>query len=170
MLAPQGWAYQSLQQIYDAAEPGGGYDKLLELDPAEEYGGDLSIPAGVTVCIHGNGAKIIGLSSPSRAIQVYGSQLDIDHCVFVGRDTGAEGIFFNSSSWGEVTNNTIVDFRNSGIKVYYYNVSQGLVIENNIISGCYYGFYGEEGYLPTYFAYNDVWGNAGLNYAYYCPG
>jgi len=170
MFASKGWAYQSLQQVYDNAGPGGGYDKLLELDPAEEYAGDLSIPYGVTVCIQGNGAKIIGLSSPDRAIRVYGSGLDIDRCIFVGRETGANGIYFDSNSYGQVTNNTIVDFNNAGIKVYYYNVSRGLVIENNIITGCYYGFYGEEGYLPTYFAYNDIWGNSGINYAYYCPG
>jgi len=170
MFASKGWAYQSLQQVYDNAGPGGGYDKLLELDPAEEYGGDLSIPPGVTVCIRGNGAKIIGLSFSDQAIRVYGSGLDIDHCVFVGRETGVNGIYFDSNSYGQVTNNTIVDFNNAGIKIYYYNVSGGLTIENSIITGCYYGLYCEEDYHPTYVAYNDTWGNIGLNYAHYCPG
>jgi hypothetical protein len=169
MLASQGWAYQSLQEVYNNAGPGGGYDKLLELDPAVEYGGDLSIPSGVTVCIHGKGAKIFGLSSPNRAIQVYGSGLDIDHCVFVGDDVGNDALYFDTTSYGEVINNTIVDFRNAGIKVYYYNVSQGLRVENNIVIGCAYGVYAEENYEPTYIAYNDFRNN-GYNYAHYCPG
>ena len=99
MLAPRAWAYVSLQQVYDNAGPGGGYDKLLELDPQEEYGGDLNITGGVTVCIHGNGAKIIGLSSPSRSIRVYGSKLDIDHCILAGRGTAEDGIYYDSNSY-----------------------------------------------------------------------
>jgi hypothetical protein len=170
MLAPSVWAYVSLQQVYDNAGSGGGYDKLLELDPQEEYGGDLYITSGVTVCIQGNGAKIIGLSSPTRAIRVYGSKLDIDHCILVGRNTGQDGIYYDSNSYGKAANNTITSFKNSGITTYYIQASSGMVIENNIITDCYYGYYGIEDYMPTYFAYNCVSGNHSLNRAYYCPG
>jgi len=170
MFASESWAYQSLQQVYDNAGPGGGYDKLLELDPVEEYAGDLNVPSGVTVCIHGNGAKIIGLSSPNRCIRVYGSKLDIDHCVLAGRNTADDGIYYDTNSHGRATNNTVVGFENAGIITNYIQVSSGMVIENNVITDCYYGYYGIENYMPTYFAYNCIWGNRSLNHAYYCPG
>lgn len=170
MLAPSAWAYVSLQQVYYNAGPGGGYDKLLELDPQEEYGGDLHISSGVTVCIHGNGAKIIGLSFSAKSIQINGSKLDIDHCILVGRNDAEDGIYYDTNSYGRATNNTVTGFKNAGINTYYVQASSGMVIENNIITDCYYGYYGIEDYMPTYFAYNCVWGNRSLNHAYYCPG
>jgi len=56
LLGQVGFAEVSLQEVYNNAGPGGGYDKLLELDPQEIYIGDLWITGPYhEVSIRGNG-------------------------------------------------------------------------------------------------------------------
>ena len=46
-------AYQSLQELFNQAQPNGEYDKYIVLDSETEYLGDLRIMSGYDVCVVG---------------------------------------------------------------------------------------------------------------------
>ncbi|MCP4632552.1 MAG: right-handed parallel beta-helix repeat-containing protein [candidate division Zixibacteria bacterium] len=165
-FACNAWSYQSLQEVFDDASAGGGYDKLLILDPEIEYEGGLFIDAGLTAGIMGFGAKIF-IPSDREGIEIYDSKLDITECVLIG---GQAALYYQQNAYGKVYNNTIVGSAASGIICYYQNDDSNLVIYNNIISDCYYGIWGIEENLPSYIDYNIVYNSTVFNYAQYCPG
>ncbi|MFQ5868900.1 MAG: hypothetical protein ACE5JC_03250 [Candidatus Zixiibacteriota bacterium] len=165
LFAQVGLAEVSLQEVYNNAGPGGGYDKLLELDPQEIYIGDLLITGPYhEVCIHGNGALVVP-DGNFYAILVYESLLDVDHLVI---EASIIGLFYSNHSCGTVKNNTIAGAADCGIRSTDIYMPGGLEIFNNIIVGCGYGIYANEDYLPQYIAYNDLWNNPGGDYMMYC--
>jgi len=158
-------AYQSLWEAYQDAPSYGGYDVYLELDQAIEYEGPLNIVGGVNVYINGNGAIIHGVNGVS--IGVANSNLDIENCVIVG---GIGGIYVGPQGSGTINNNTITGMTDAGIRTYYPNQSVGVFIRNNIITDCYYGFFGIEDELPEYIGYNTIYDTWSYRYAEFCPG
>jgi hypothetical protein len=168
VFLPAALADVSLQEVYDAAGPGQGYDKLLELDPEETYTGNLLICQWNTVCIHGNGALVV-TPDPELgiAIRVLWSQLDIDHAVIV---CGYGGIEYGLDAYGVVKNNTIVGATENGIRTGLVPGGQPMEFTNNIISHNKYGVYVLEVALPTFVAYNDLWDNRSGHYVKFCEG
>ena len=153
-----------LQEVYDQAQPGEGYDKLLVLDPGEMYTGYMVVYPGVSCAIHGNGALITLDQTGSIAVPSWAS-LDIDGCVITG---GYYGLNYDYPSNSTVENCTIVD---NSIGVWC-GLSQGtqVTIKNCIIAdNSQYGIACRENLEPA-ILYNDVWRNVGGNYMAFCPG
>lgn len=163
MISPA-FAYQSLQGVYDAAEPGNGYDRYIELDPAIEYEGDLQINSLDKVCIKGNGAIIHG-NPYMMSVYVLFAQLDISECVLVD---GSYGIYYALDSYGTIRNNTIYNATEQGIAIIYPDEERGVEIYDNIITGANYGVLCLEEHHPTYLGYNTVWDVATYRYAEQC--
>ena len=159
-------AYRSLQEIYDDAVGNGDYDKYIELDPAEEYDGDLSIFDGMNVFIDGNGAIIHG-QEYYASISVYSSNLDIQNCVLVG---GFAGIYISNLSSGTIVSNTIDGCVSAAIKTYYIDHDAGTYIWDNIITNCDFGIFIIEEEHPEYIAFNNIYNIEEFPYAEYCPG
>jgi exopolysaccharide biosynthesis protein len=150
-----------LQDAYNQAESGEGYDKRLILEPDEIYTGYLVVEPRTSCVIHGNGALIVldpagYISAPSQA------KLDIDGCVITG---GAVGLNYDWGSNSTVENCTLVE-NGMGIRCWGTTV----VIKNCIIANNYqYGIACLDTFEPV-ILYNNVWANAQLDYAAYCPG
>jgi hypothetical protein len=150
-----------LQDAYNQAEPGEGYDKRLILEPGETYTGYLVVDPRTSCVIHGNGALIVldptgFISAPS------GAKLDIDGCVITG---GSIGLNYDWGSNSTVQNCTLVE-NGMGIRCWGTMV----VIKNCVIANNYqHGIACLETFEPVVL-YNDVWGNVQLDYAAYCPG
>lgn len=161
-LAAPALAYQSLQELFEQAEPYGGYDRYIELDPSEQYIGDLWIDTDVSVRLIGNGALVHG---GVFAISVMYGRLNISGCVIVG---GYEGLFYSTNSSGEIYNNTITSCQNYGISVIYPDDNEGVQIWDNIITDCYYGIFCIEDHHPDYIGYNTIWNTVSFRYAEQC--
>ena len=159
-------AYQSLQEIYLAADGRDGYDKYIELDPDIEYLGDLRILAGLNVYLDGNGAIVHAQNSNLIHIGVNGSNLDIQNCVLIG---GLGGIYFINGSSGTIMNNTVTGCSDAGVKVITPAYSPGTYVYDNIITDCFYGFYCNEGERPHYLGFNTVYNAGRYRYAQFCP-
>lgn len=159
LVAPVALA-KSLQEAYDAAPSGEGYDKLLVLDPNVVYTGRCDLLKGKKSCIRGNGA-LIDLERGQVCASQAGTELVITGCclinggVAVGADTGATAL---------VDGNTICKSE-MGVRVWQGQAT----IKNNIVWGNDYGITRDETSSPT-ILYNDVDNNPKGNYMYFCPG
>ena len=158
------YAYESLQEVFNDAEPSGDYAKYIELDPQVEYFGDLYIDQQMMVYIDGNGAIIHG--SDSMAVFISFGDLTITNCVIVG---GQYGIYFGLNSSGKVYSNTIYQSGTCGISANYQNMDKGVEVWDNIINDCAYGFTCIEEYHPAYIGYNTVYDARVYRYAEWCP-
>lgn len=99
----------TLRGAYDAAGPGDGYDKLIELEPGVTYTGGLLIgplllpetgiftgERGLNVCIRGNGA-VLDLRSSQICISYCDNRLDIENCVIIGGNVRFRGTHWDGS-------------------------------------------------------------------------
>ncbi len=163
MVSPA-MAYRSLQEVFENAMPGYGYDRYIELDPEIEYEGDLQINANESICIKGNGALVYGRPYMMSVYVVF-AQLDISDCVLVD---GGFGIYYGLDSYGTISNNTIINASEQGIATVNFDEDRGLVIYNNIITGSNYGFLCVEEHHPSYLGYNTVWNTGTYRYAEQC--
>jgi parallel beta-helix repeat protein len=150
-----------LQEAYNQAVSGEGYDKLLVLDPAEIYTGYLVVDPGLSCAIHGNGALIV-LNTNASIWCGSQSKLDIDGCVIRG---GAYGINYEYASNSRVENCTFVD-NTVGIRCW----GMTAVIKNCVVAdNSQFGIACLEGLEPV-ILFNNVWNSGQLDYAAYCPG
>jgi len=150
-----------LQEAYNQAGPGEGYDKLLVLDPTEIYTGYLVVDPGLSCAIHGNGALIV-LNENASIWCGSQSKLDIDGCVIRG---GAYGINYEYASNSRVENCTIVE-NTVGIRCW----AMTAVIKNCVVAdNSQFGIACLEGLEPV-ILFNNVWNSGQLDYAAYCPG
>jgi len=160
LIAAAPSAARHLQDVYDAAGPGDGYDRLMVLDPAEVYTGYLVIQGNTSCCLRGNGALIV-LDEGAQVWAGAGSRMDVEGCIITG---GSYGISYDYAATSVVSNCTLVG-NGVGLRVWIADVT----VTNCIISGNdEYGIACREGYEPTVL-YNDVWGNGELDYAAFCP-
>ncbi len=149
-----------LQDVYNQAGPGEGYDKLLQLHPDEVYTGFMAVDSQTSCALHGNGALILldemgTIAVPNQAA------LDIDGCVITG---GAYGLYYDWSASSTVENCTIVE-NTTGIRAW----GGTIIIKNCIIANnVQHGIACLEGSEPI-ILYNNVWNNVQLNYAAFCP-
>ena len=164
-IAPA-FAYQSLQEIYEAAGPWGDYDKYLELDPEIEYLGDMHVSEAISVMVIGNGAIIHGRPY-NISIGAFFGRLDVTGCIVIG---GGYGIYYSTDASGNVFNNTVVGCSEYGISTIYQDEDYGVHVWNNIITDCFHGFYCIEYHYPEYLGYNTIYGVTGYRYAEFCVG
>lgn len=158
-------AYQSLQELYELAQPQGEYDKYIELDPFTEYLGDLRVLQDESVRLIGNGAIIHGRPY-NMSISVIFGRLDISGCVLVD---GGYGIYYSTLSSGNIFCNTVAGCTEYGISTVYQDVTEGVNIWDNIVTDCRYGFYCVDTYHPNYLGYNTIWNITIYRYAEFCP-
>jgi len=165
LMVSGAFSYQSLQEVYNEAEPGQQFDKYIELDPEIEYLGDLMIFDGMNVYIDGHGAKIYG-EHTDLVIGVYSSNLEIHNCVIIG---GYGGIYISNLSSGKIYCNTIIGCSEAGIRTYYIDRNKDTEIYDNIITDADYGVFVIEDELPDYVAFNDLHNISQIGYVQYCP-
>jgi hypothetical protein len=128
-----------LQDVYNNAITGEGYDKLIILKKDSIYYGGL-IQDVESLCIHGNGAIIDVLN---RSLDVYGEGkiFDIDHCVIKSSyDTTNTFIIFKNNSAGKIINNTFygrINDKNAYRALYFEECPADTSI---IINNIFYGF------------------------------
>tara|TARA_B100001123_G_C14978341_1_gene894555 strand:+ start:222 stop:755 length:534 start_codon:yes stop_codon:yes gene_type:complete len=107
----------TLQEAYNEAGPGNGYDKYIELEPNSIYTGGLGIYEG-DVYLNCNGSTIDledGQGIWLYADEDYPSSLKIEHCSIV--NGLYYGLSFGGTSYGEVYNCNFID-TNFGLKLF----------------------------------------------------
>jgi hypothetical protein len=149
-----------LQDAYNEAGPGEGYDRLVILDPAEVYTGYLVVLGNTSCCLRGNGALIM-LDEGAQIWAGASTRLDVEGCIIGG---GSYGVSYDYAATSVVSNCTL-----AGNEVGLRSWISDVTVTNCIITGNEeYGIACREGYEPTVM-YNDVWSNGELNYAAFCP-
>jgi hypothetical protein len=169
LLFPAAARTATLQSVYDAAGPQGGYTKYLELVAGATYTGGLAIPVGDIVCIKGNGATI-DLQTSTIQILGKGLKLDVDHCIIKNGGLASAGytqgaLSFVGSS-GNVVNNTFYG-NTIGIRVYATGPGAVTVMSNIIVWNSVTGLLCQISNEPNV-SYNDSWANGTYNYLRDC--
>lgn len=151
----------SLQEVYQNAGPGLGYDKLLVLHKDSLYTGGLTI-SNERVGIRGNGAVIDLLGG---GIIVTGeSLLEVDGCVFVD---GHYALDISGTVDAIVSQCT---FYSNTRAISYMSTQGSIEVSNTIITDSrQYGFAcHEDSYRILH--YIDMYENTGGDYMEFCPG
>ncbi len=151
----------NLQQAYENAQPGCGYDKLLVLDPEQSYTGGLEISGNVSVYILGQGA-LINLQS-SQMHFTSNTNVIVQDCIV---KNGSNGVNYEGNATGMVNHCT---FYNNGNGIRTWS-SSPLTIKNCIIA-----FNTDHGVAKlntsvTYISYCCAYGNTNGNFREWCPG
>lgn len=143
VTVPSGAA--TLRGAYDAAGPGEGYHKLVELEPGRVYTGGLLIgpllipetglfagEPGRDVLIRGNGA-VLDLRGGQICISYCDNVLDIEDCVIIGGGVRFRGSTWDGSGqpWGSVRHVTF--YRPCDYGVRLQGAGGGIVLERNIV-------------------------------------
>ncbi len=152
----------TLQDAYENALPGMGYDKLIILHPDSIYTGGVTI-TDEKVGIRGNGATID--LAGGNYIYVNGkSTIEIDGCVIL---RGNYGIHCEGEVSAYITQCT---FYANDIAISYMSTLGSIEVYNTIISNSnQYGFAcHEDSYRILH--YIDAYSNTGGNYMEFCPG
>lgn len=149
----------TLQDAYDDAGPGEGYDKLVILERGQVYTGSLIIPGGVDCCLRGNDAVCTLGGLDIRVSD--GANLDIFDTVIMGQ----RALWYQEGASGLISGNTICDGL-YGVRCLLATVT----IENNlIVNNSVFGIAVDTELHPV-IRYNDVWNNAQGNYMEFCSG
>jgi len=157
-----GFAAVHLSDVYQQAEPGAGYDKLLVLEQDSVYTGGLSI-SNIRVAIRGNGA-LINLQNGSIIISGE-AQLDLDGCVIIN---GSYAISVNENDNVSSFINQCT-FYNNNIAIRFMTKTGNIEIVNTILmNNSAYGFACSHE-TSRMLHYIDAYGNE-ENYVEWCPG
>jgi len=152
---------ETLQQAYQNAGPGLGYDRLIILNPAATYTGGLSI-TNEKVGIKGIGT-IIDLQGDSISASGM-SVLDLDGCVIIN---GSRGLSLHGSASGIVTHCT---FYNNQIGIRCFSERGIIEVMNTILANnSQYGIASCEE-IGRILHYLDAYQNILGNYVEWCPG
>lgn len=151
----------TLQEVYNSASPGIGYDRLLVLNSNSIYTGGLLISDG-KVGIKGHGA-IIDLNGGS--IQVSGNaNIEIDACVIMN---GSDGFSALDNVSAYITHCT---FYGNQVGVRFMSTGGLLEIVNSIFAfNSEYGLACDEE-SPLILNYIDAYQNAQGDYMKWCSG
>jgi hypothetical protein len=133
----------TLQELYDNAVSGEGYQKLIILEKDSVYTGGFT--QGVqSLCIHGNGA-IIDLIGSSIMVDGEDYILDIDHCVIKSSsDTAQVFLEYKNNSAGKIINNTFWGLynNNANLAIFFEEcIEDTSIITNNIFSNFFKSLY-----------------------------
>ena len=145
----------TLQQAYEDATPGAGYDKMVVLDAQEMYTGGLTIPSG-SVYILSVGAQV-DLQGSEISIQPE-AELDISGVVLL--NSGEYALKYEGIGSGWVDHCT---FYGNQTAVYFFDRSSMKLTSNIFSNSSLYGVYTHDG-SERWMAFNDAWANAGGSY------
>lgn len=127
----------SLQQMYDDAVAGNGYDKLIVLDCKVTYTGGFNQDVQ-SVCIHGNGA-FIDLNGEGISINGENKVFNIDHCIIISPSSLSKFIYYENGASGNILNNTFYGTNDNGNSFYGIKfiecINDTSTIKNNIFHG-----------------------------------
>jgi hypothetical protein len=157
---------KTLQQAYDEAGPGEGYDKLLILNPSTTYTGGCNLLQGKKSCIRGNGA-LCDLDNGSILATGLHTDLYLSGCCLIDCNEYSAAVSVYEGATATVDGNTICK-GNMGVVVWLLSKA---TIKNNIIFGnAKYGIARHQNTPTLTILYNDVHNNPGGNYMYLCVG
>jgi hypothetical protein len=161
LIIPLTGGTSTLQQVYNNASAGLGYDKLIQLDKDSVYLGGLAI-TNQKVGIKGRGA-IIDLQGSS--INVTGnSAIDLDGCVLIN---GTSAIYATESVTAKITQCT---FYGNQIGIHFMAISGMIEVVNTILAhSSQYGFACEETTVRI-LHYINTYDNLQGDYMEWCPG
>jgi hypothetical protein len=152
---------ETLQQAYNNAAPGLGYDRLILLESNIIYTGGLAI-TGEKVGIKGLGT-VIDLQGDSIFADG-ASVLDLDGCVIIN---GGSGLSLQSSASALVTHCT---FYNNEIGIRCFSAGGMIEVMNTILANnTRYGIASCEE-ISRSLHYMDAYQNLQGNYVEWCPG
>lgn len=149
---------ETLQQAYQEALPGLGYDRLICLTPGEIYTGGLAI-ANEKVGIKGQGAI---LDLQGGMISATGSAvIDLDGCVVIN---GSRGLNLEGKANSLVTHCT---FYGNQYGIYAFTIGIVEVMNTILANNTTYGFACDEN-TTCILHYLDAYQNPGGNYMAWC--
>ena len=162
----------SLEEMYNNANPGEGYNKLIILEKDSIYIGRF-VQDVQSVCIHGNGAIIV-LNDSSILIDGENKRLDIDHVILIVDGNVNSFLLFKNGSYGNILNNTFYGKIDSQITSYCITFEECTnhisIIENNIFAFFSFGifYYTSEfnASINLNLSNNDMW-NCDTPYLYW---
>ena len=157
----------TLQEVYNEAEPGNGYDKYVVLDPNQIYEGGLYMFEGSTyINCQGSTINLNGGAGISIfADDYYNATLDIEYCTIYDGET--YGINYTGSSSGNVSN---CNFVSNDIGLVLMDYSEVNLKNSNFMDNHRYGLgiISEEPILHA--TYSNFWNNSEGDCAENCPG
>jgi len=154
------FAATTLQQVYQNAVPGLGYDRLMILHPDSMYTGGISV-LNEKVGIKGYGA-IIDLNGDSIFVDGE-SQMDIDGCVIIN---GNSGLAAHGSANALITHCT---FYGNVIGIHFMSAGCAEVMNTIIAYSTLYGYACDETSVCV-LHYLDSYQNTQGNYMEWCSG
>ncbi len=163
LLAPLIWCL-NLDSLYQQAQPGEGYDKLLTLDSFQIYEGGFTAVEGKKTGIKGFGAIIdlsLGAIHQINAKGI-GTFLDITRCVIINGGDGLAALDYYNNASGKLDHLTMVGGYN-GVRFSY---GESLILKNSIVvNNSNYGVMTNDSCLTRFLIfYNDNWNNQRGNY------
>lgn len=158
-FAAAGWAVP-LQQAFDQAVPGAGYDRIVYLDRETMYTGGLELSDG-NFCIISSGA-VVDLEG-GRIIVNSTATLDVCGVALANSDSAA--LKFNASGHGWVDHVTFC-WNYDGL--YFWQGSTMKVTSSIFANSARYGVYCYND-CERWMAFNDAWSNTGGDYREFCP-
>jgi parallel beta-helix repeat protein len=151
----------TLLEVYQQAQPGLGYDKLVMLEPDSIYTGGISI-TNQKVGIKGRGA-IINLNGGSIIVSGE-SQIEVDGCVVIN---GGNGIYASGNVSCLVSQCT---FYGNNVGIHFLSATGMVTVVNTIFSNnTQYGFACDQNSYRV-LHYLDAYQNAQGNYKEWCSG
>jgi hypothetical protein len=147
----------TLQEVYQTAGPGQGYDKLVALEAGKVYTGGITVFDEKAV-IHGNGAAIdLGGGSITIANDlVIDTRLDIDHCVLTN---GAIALDYSNSANGHITNCTFY-LNQIGVQILYCTDTLSSILNCIFLENSEYAVLCMQYYYPA-ISHNCCYNNGG---------
>ena len=146
----------TLQSIYEEAGPANGFDKYLILENDIVYTGEIGIYEG-SVFIEGNGAIVdleSGLGIWTYADENYPASLDIEYLTII--NGGYNGITFNGSSIGKITN---CNFVSNDFGIQIMDEADVTINNSNFIANGQYGVSLRGTTASFQIAYSNFWDN-----------
>ena len=146
----------TLQSVFNAAEPGNGYDKYVILEQNMIYTGEVGVYEG-DVFIEGNGAIVDlneGLGIWVYAEEDYPANLDIEYVTII--NGGYNGLTFNGTSTGNISN---CNFIQNAYGIQIMDSTNISIKNSNFIQNNDYGF-AVRGLLASFeIGYSNFWEN-----------
>ena len=157
----------TLQEAYNEAGPGNGYDKYVVLDPNQTYEGGIGIFEG-NIYINCQGSIIDLLGGAGiwiYADEYYQATLDIEYCTIYNGETS--GINYMGISTGNISN---CNFISNDIGLVLMDQTHATLKNSNFISNETYGLglITEEPILEI--TYSNFWDNYEGDCMENCPG
>lgn len=157
----------TLQEAYDNAQPGNGYDKYILLDANQTYQGGIGLFDG-SVYINCQGSVIDLMNGGGiwlYADEYYNASLDIEYCTIY--NGGVFGIDYAGISTGTISN---CNFIKNDIGLTLHDSSHVILKNSNFIDNNTYGlgFITEIPILEV--SYSNFWDNLEGDCMENCPG